>query len=412
MPWRDELLSRHTQRKNDSLWRQRSIVESPQGTHLTVDGQSLLNFCSNDYLGLANHPKLAAASVAAIENRGTGSGASHLVCGHSDEHHQLELEIAKFVGADQSIVFSTGYMANLAIPQTFLGRGDLILQDRLNHASLIDAGRYCEASMKRYPHLDLVALEKMLVDSDAPRILIATDGVFSMDGDTAPLKSLQCQCDKYDALLLVDDAHGFGVLGQSGAGSLSENDIAVSGNILMMGTLGKAAGSFGAFVAGDGVYIESLVQLARPYIYTTALPPSVIAATRAAIRLIQSEPDRREKLFRNINLFREQVGSCVGLGDRMLDSTTPIQPLVVGSSTTALRASQLLWENGIWVSAIRPPTVPAGGARLRITLSAAHSDEDIRRLVKVLGSDSMKRMIDESNQMELDSSDPSPEVGS
>ncbi len=410
MPWRDELLFQHAQRKNDSQWRQRVTIESPQGTRLVVGGRTYLNFCSNDYLGLANHPHVANASVAAIKTRGTSSGASHLVCGHSDEHHLLEMEIAKFVGAEKAVVFSTGYMANLAIPQTLLGRGDLILQDRLNHASLIDAGRYCEANMKRYPHLDQNALEKLLTESQARRKLVETDGVFSMDGDIAPVHALREQCKNHEAVLLVDDAHGFGVLGKSGAGTLSANNVAVSGNVLMMGTLGKAAGSFGAFIAGDEVYIESLVQFARTYIYTTALPPSVIAATRTAIELIQTESDRRKHLHRNIKQFRERIQGHAELGKRILNSTTPIQPLVFGSSIAAFKASQLLWEQGIWVSAIRPPTVPKGGARLRITLTADHDCKDIQQLVDVLNSDPMKRIIEESNQKKLEATESDREV--
>jgi len=412
MPWRDELLSRHARRKNDSHWRQRSTIESPQGSQVVVGGKPLLNFCSNDYLGLAHHPKLIAASVAAAENRGTGAGASHLVCGHSDLHHQLEIELADFVGAEKAIVFSTGYMANLAIPQTFLGRGDLILEDRLNHASLIDAGRYCEASMKRYPHLNSLAVEKLLIESNAPRKLVATDGVFSMDGDIAQVGSLQTLCEKHNAMLLVDDAHGFGVLGDSGAGTLSAHDIGVGGNVLMMGTLGKAAGSFGAFVAGDAIFIESLVQFARPYIYTTALPPSAIAVTRAAIDLIQTEPQRREKLNQNIELFHELIAACPELASQTMKSPTPIHPLLIGSSTAALQASQLLKQHGIWVTAIRPPTVPARTARLRITLSAAHESKDIKRLVDVLASDSMKAIVAQSSKVQHNSTDSSSQASS
>lgn len=387
MPWRDKLVAQHNQRKLDSLWRDRQVVESPQGPRVIVAGKEYLNFCSNDYLGLANHPELAEAAAQAARHRGTGSGASHLVCGHSKEHQELESELADFVCAEKAIVFSTGYMANLAIPQAFLGREDLVLQDRLNHASLIDAGRFCEAKMKRYPHLDLVAVEKELANSKSNRKLVVTDGVFSMDGDTAPVAELKRLCAQHSALLFVDDAHGFGVMGAKGFGTLEQAKVAVSKNVLMLGTLGKSAGSFGAFVAGDSVYIESLVQFARTYIYTTALPPTVIAASRSALQIIAQEPERREKLKQNIAQFRDGLADAEYMessGLKLLESHTPIQPLVLGSSESAIAASEFLKENGVWVSAIRPPTVPAGSARLRITLTAGHEPEDIALLVSLL----------------------------
>ena len=395
MPWRDELGSEHENRKRDQLWRQRSAITSPQGVQVSVDGKQFLNFCSNDYLGLANHPDVIAAAVTATQQRGTGSGASHLVCGHSDGHHQLEQQIADFVGAEQAILFSTGYMANLAIPQTFLGRDDLIAQDRLNHASLIDGGRYCEAKMKRYPHCDAAAADKLLADSNAPRKLVTTDGVFSMDGTIAPVKELKTICDDRQAMLVVDDAHGFGALGARGIGTLESAELKVGGNVLMVGTLGKSAGSFGAFVAGDEVYIETLVQHARAYIYTTALPPCVVAATSAAIKIIANEPQRREKLNNNIAQFRE---SCQASSVRLADSHTPIQPILLGSAAAALKASLFLKSNGVWVTAIRPPTVPAGSARLRITLSSDHQREHIARLTELLSSDVMTRILGESNE--------------
>ena len=393
MPWRDELAAQHEARRQDQLWRQRSAITSPQGVQVSVDGQQFLNFCSNDYLGLANHPDVIAAAVTATQQRGTGSGASHLICGHSDEHHQLEQQIAEFVGAEQAIVFSTGYMANLAIPQTFLGRDDLIVQDRLNHASLIDGGRYCEAKMKRFPHCDIAAAEKLLAESNASRKLVSTDGVFSMDGTVALVKELKTICDDQKTMLVVDDAHGLGVLGSRGIGTLESAGLTVGGNLLMVGTLGKSAGSFGAFVAGDAIYIETLVQFARTYIYTTALPPSVVAATSAAIKIIASEPQRREKLNDNIAQFRDSLQDS---NARLADSPTPIQPIVLGSAEAALKASQFLKSHGVWVTAIRPPTVPAGSARLRITLSSAHQPEHVERLTTLLISDEMKQIIGES----------------
>ena len=393
MLWRDELAAKHAARKRDQLWRQRRAITSPQGVEVSVDGKQFLNFCSNDYLGLANHPDVIAAAIAATQQRGTGSGASHLICGHSDEHHQLEQQIADFVGAEQAIVFSTGYMANLAIPQTFLGRDDLIVQDRLNHASLIDGGRYCDARMKRYPHHDVAQADGLLAASSASRKLVSTDGVFSMDGTVAPVTELKTITDNRQAMLVVDDAHGFGVLGSSGTGTLESAGLTVSGNILMVGTLGKSAGSFGAFVAGDAVYIETLIQFARTYIYTTALPPSVVAATSAAIKIIADEPQRRAKLNDNISQFRESLQAAeTGLSS----SETPIQPILLGSAEKALKASQFLKSSGIWVTAIRPPTVPVESARLRIALSSAHQPEHIERLTKLLRSDEMNRIIEES----------------
>ena len=391
MPWRDELASEHEGRKRDQLWRQRSAITGPQGAQVSVDGKQFLNFCSNDYLGLANHPDVIAAAVSATQQRGTGSGASHLICGHSDEHHQLEQQIADFVGAEQAIVFSTGYMANLAVPQTFLGRNDLIIQDRLNHASLIDGGRYCEAKMKRYPHCDVAAADKLLADSNASRNLVTTDGVFSMDGDIAPVQELKTICDDRQAMLVVDEAHGFGVLGSSGIGSMECAGLKVGGNVLMVGTLGKSAGSFGAFVAGDAIYIETLVQFARTYIYTTALPPSVVAATSAAIKIIASQPDRREKLNNNIAQFQTAMKQS---NLQLSDSSTPIQPIVLGTAQAAIQASEFLKSNGVWVTAIRPPTVAEGSARLRITLSSGHQPQDIKKLAELLTGDTMLKLAE------------------
>ncbi len=393
MPWREHQKAEHARRIGENHWRTRSIVTSPQGREVSVDGRRYLNFCSNDYLGLANHPRMIAAAAQAVQLRGTGSGASHLVCGHMDEHHLLEQEIAQFVGAEKAIVFSTGYMANLAIPQTFLRRNDLIIEDRLNHASLIDAGRYCDAEMKRFSHLDLPAAEKLLSQSNANRKMISTDGVFSMDGDVAPLPALREISVAQKALLVVDDAHGFGVLGENGTGVLEASGIPVSGGLLMVGTLGKSAGSFGAFVAGDAIYIESLIQFARAYIYTTALPPAVVAASRTAIQIFQNEPERRQTLLENIEYFRRTIRQT---SLRLAESITPIQPIVLGSADVALRASSLLKQNGIWVVAIRPPTVPAGSSRLRITLSAAHTTQDIDQIVESLASDAMAQIVGET----------------
>lgn len=393
MPWRTQLQSEHDDRKRNRLWRARPMIGSPQGRTLEIDGQTYLNFCSNDYLGLANDARVNSVVAEAVLTAGTGSGASHLVCGHSSQHHELELQLASFVDAEKAVVFSTGYMANLAIPQTFLKRGDLVLQDKLNHASLIDAGRYCEATMKRYPHSDVERVDTLLSKLDADKKMVITDGVFSMDGDSAEIERLQTITSRHGAVLVVDDAHGFGVLGETGAGSLEAAEIRPSQNVLMVGTFGKSVGGMGAFVAGDACYIESLVQHARSYIYTTALPPGVVAGVSESVRIIKEEPQRRLDLIRNISHFRNWI--CE-LGLPLSDSRSPIQPLVLGSASAALKASQILREQGIWVTAIRPPTVPTGSARLRITLTSKHRLEDIDQLVSVLGSEAIRESIKEA----------------
>jgi 8-amino-7-oxononanoate synthase len=386
MPWREQLIQQHQNRVAAKTWRQRHATQSPVGRELKIKGRTYLNFCSNDYLGLANHPALSAAAIEATTDRGTGAAASHLICGHQDIHQELENELAAHTGAEKAIAFSTGYMANLAFPQTFLKRGDLVLQDRLNHASLVEAGRYCEANLKRYRHLDFAHAQNILLKSSANKKLLTTDGVFSMDGDQAPLRELTEICRQTETLLLVDDAHGFGVLGKTGAGSLEQHGISVGAGVLMLGTLGKAGGSFGAFIAGDAVYIDSLLQQARSYIYTTALPPAVVAASRAAIHIFQTEPERREKLNSNINYFRQAVAK---LHYPTVDSKTAIQPILLGDSKTALQATQLLQQQGIWITAIRPPTVPEGTARIRITISCEHRQSDLDQLIDVLDSDAM-----------------------
>lgn len=393
MPWREQLIQQHRNRVTAKTWRERQTVQNAPGRELKINGKTYLNFCSNDYLGLANHPALSTAAITTTQERGTGAAASHLICGHHDIHHELENELATFVGAEKAIAFSTGYMANLAVPQTFLERGDLVLQDRLNHASLIDAGRFCEANLKRYRHLDFGHAKTILLKSNANKKLLTTDGVFSMDGDQAPLNELTQICRQTDTLLLVDDAHGFGVLGKTGAGSLEQHEICVGNGVLMLGTLGKAAGSFGAFIAGDAVYIDSLLQQARSYVYTTALPPSVAAATRAAIQIFQTEPERREKLNSNINYFRQATES---LHLQTLNSKTAIQPILLGDSETALQATKLLQQQGLWITAIRPPTVPAGTARIRITISCEHRQSDLDQLINALSSDAMLALAEPS----------------
>lgn len=412
MTWREKILSDQQQRKQNQLWRTRLELQSAQGAEVVVDGKCFVNFCSNDYLGLANHPRLIEASQSAVIEFGTGSGASHLVCGHHELHHNLEVSIADFVGAQRALVFSTGYMANLAIPQTFLNHGDRLFQDRLNHASLIDAGRNCAARMTRYQHADVDSLLKKIKSNDrhqtklpevVSRIMIMTDGVFSMDGDQAPVAELKRIADSHDGILVIDEAHGFGTVGPKGIGSIEAQGLSPSGNLLMVGTLGKAAGSFGAFVAGDSVLIEHLIQHGRTYTYTTALPPSVIAATIAAIELIRDGDELRADLQQNIQHFKSLCHSRLpaGIAAGMMPSETAIQPLVIGDSDRALDASSLLRQQGFLVSAIRQPTVPTNSARLRITLTAAHTNDQIERLVDALATDQMLKLFHRDQACEL-----------
>lgn len=369
-------------RRRQSLYRQRRLVDGPQVPELVVDGQPCLAFCSNDYLGLANHPEVIAALKKATDVYGVGGGASHLVVGHSRAHHQLEEELAEFTGRSRVLLFSTGYMANLGVICALLGSNDAIFQDRLNHASLLDAGRLSGARFQRYLHTDCEQLEQRLIRSAAHRKLVVTDGVFSMDGDIAPLRELSALARAHDAWLMVDDAHGVGCLGPGGCGCAARFDLSQDDLPVLMGTLGKAFGTAGAFVAGSDALIETLVQFARPYIYTTAMPPAIAEATRASLTLVRKESWRREHLTTLIQRFR---AGCGTLGIPLMASVTPIQPVVVGSAERALAMSRALADHGILVTAIRPPTVPQGSARLRITFSAAHTLEQVERLLTALG---------------------------
>lgn len=353
------------------------------GVRVRSDGADLLAFCSNDYLGLADQPRVVEAFVAAAHEWGVGSGASHLVSGHCREHHALEEELAVFVRRPRALLFSTGYMANLAVVTALLGRGDRVFEDRLNHASLLDAGLASGARFSRYPHADAGTLAARLDRPGTGRVMVVTDGVFSMDGDVAPLADLAAACRTHGASLFVDDAHGLGVLGATGRGSLEAAGVDSADVPILMGTLGKAFGTFGAFVAGSHELIETLLQTARTYIYTTALPPAVAAATRASLHLMQDEPWRRERVLDHVARFRREAAR---LGLRLLESGTPIQPIVFGSEAAAVTASNALRARGLWVPAIRPPTVPAGSSRLRITFSAAHADADVDLLVEALAS--------------------------
>jgi 8-amino-7-oxononanoate synthase len=363
------------------LLRTRRIASRIDGRRVLVDGKELLCFCSNDYLGLASHPAIAEASAVAARRWGAGSGASHLVSGHGPEHHALEEELAAFAGREQAVLFSTGYMANLGVVTSLIGRGGRVAEDRLNHASLIDAGILSGARFSRYAHADAADAARVLGETGDRASALVTDGVFSMDGDLAPLPELAALAADRKAWLMVDDAHGLGVLGATGRGVLEHFALDSAAVPVLIGTLGKALGSFGAFVAGDAELCEWLVQKARSYIYTTALPPAIAAATRKSLELVVSEPWRREQLREHVARFR---AAARAMKLNLLPSDTPIQPLIVGSAESALAASRALESHGLWVSAIRPPTVPAGSARLRITFSAAHTPADIDRLCEAL----------------------------
>jgi 8-amino-7-oxononanoate synthase len=348
-----------------------------------VDGRKLLNFCSNDYLGLAGDPRLAEAMRAAANRWGVGSGAAHLVTGHTSEHHALEEELAAFTGREAALLFSTGYMANVGVITALSARGEIVLQDRLNHASLIDGARQCDARLLRYSHADASEAARLAQQHAESLTLVATDGVFSMDGDVAPLAALASIAGHHDAWLLVDDAHGFGVQGATGAGSLEAAGLSAHEVPLLIGTLGKAVGTFGAFVAGDRDVIDLIMQRARSYIYTTALPPAVAAATRMSLRLLREEGWRRERLARHISHFR---AGAAARGLPLMTSSTPIQPLLVPGAASAMQASRALFERGYWVSAIRHPTVPAGTERLRVTLSAGHGEQEVEALLDALAA--------------------------
>ena len=380
MIW-DELQGELDALAAEGLRRRRRTLDSPCGPACTVDGREVVSFCSNDYLGLANDPRLIAAAQAAAAQWGVGSGASHLVSGHLRPHEALESALAEFVGFPRALSFSTGYMANLAIVPALVGRGDAVFSDKLNHASLIDAAQLTHADSRRYAHGDVAALSAMLESSSARRKLILTDAVFSMDGDIAPLPELLELAERHDAWLVIDDAHGFGVLGEHGRGSLSHFSLPASRRIVLMGTLGKAAGVAGAFVAADALVIEWLLQRARSYIFTTAASPITAATLVEAVKLIAAADDGRANLLRHIAQLR---AGLAGTRWRLLHSDTAIQPIIVGDNAEAVHIAEALLERGLWVPAIRPPTVPKGTARLRVSLSAAHTEAHIAALVDAL----------------------------
>ena len=373
-----ELETRHLTRRRTTI---DGFVESGNRIVTAAGGRTLVDFSSNDYLGLAHHPAIAAAMSTCALRAGAGSGASHLVTGHGIEHARLEEELAAFMGRERALLFSTGYMANLGVMAALAGRGELVLLDRLSHASIIDGALLSGARFKRYTHGEAGVATRLLEESPEEVTVVATDGVFSMDGDVAPLQQLAQAAKARNAWLVVDDAHGVGVLGDTGRGSVEHCRLSADDVPVLVGTLGKAFGSFGAFVAGSRDLIDFLIQKARPYIYTTALPQPVAAATRKALEIAQRESWRRERVLALTARFRKAAREA---GVALLDSNTPIQPVVLGSSEAALQAQQDLLDAGFRVVAIRAPTVPRGSERLRVTISAAHSEQQVDALVERL----------------------------
>jgi len=357
------------------------MLEGPQGPTVRVDGKEYLSFCSNDYLSLANHPEVTKALKAGVDKYGVGNCASHLINGHSTAHHALEEELASFTGREQALLFSSGYMANLGVLTTLMEEGDVILSDRLNHVSLNDGARLSPATLRRYLHVDVHSLQQKISKDATGKKLILTDGVFSMDGNIAPLQKLSKVAQQHQAWLMVDDAHGIGVIGKHGAGSLDYHGISQDQVQILMGTLGKAVGVSGAFVAGSKGVIDCLIQFSKNYCYTTAMPSALAEATRASLRLIQKESWRREKLRTLIELFKQGAAQ---LGLQLLASETPIQPLIIGDSAQAILLSQKLKQKGILVPAIRAPTVPKGEERMRITFTAGHSEIHVDQLLSAI----------------------------
>jgi 8-amino-7-oxononanoate synthase len=377
------LAQAQSERARAALLRRLRTVDAVEGAQVWIGGKRLANFASNDYLGLAQHPALIEALMRSARNWGVGASAAHLLGGHRDEHAALEEALARWTGRDRALLFSTGYMANLGVLCALLEADDLCVQDKLNHASLLDAARLAGSTLKRYRHADVASAQRQLATRAESPALLATDGVFSMDGDVAPLAALAALCETQHATLMVDDAHGLGVLGPDGAGSVAEAGLAQDDVPVLMATLGKALGVAGAFVAGSAVLIDGLVQGARSFIYTTALPPALAAATRAAIDIARFEGWRRDRLAHSIAHFRRGAAER---GITLLASRTPIQPVLVGDSNAALALSARLEDAGFFVPAIRPPTVPDGSARLRVALSALHAESDVERLLDAIAA--------------------------
>lgn len=382
MPTLDQRLAVELQRIREAqLYRMRRTIEGAHGVEITVDGQRCINFCSNDYLGLASDPRVTEAARKSLAESGTGSGAAALVSGYNREHRALEEELAAFLGRPRALLFSTGWAANLGVLRALLGKGDNLIADELNHASLIDGGRLSGANYTRVAHAQMSAYAQALARPRTGETLVVTDSVFSMDGDLAPLAGLSALSAAQSATLMVDDAHGFGVLGEDGSGAVRAAGLGTEAVPIYVATLGKSLGAAGAFVAGSENLIEYLIQRARSWVFSTAPPPAIAAAARAALRIVQAEPQLRTQLHANIRRLREGAAQ---LGIPLGDSQTAIQPLIIGDEGRALALSRRLYERGLWVAAIRPPTVPKGTSRLRITLSAAHTATQIDRLLAVL----------------------------
>ena len=375
------LAARTAEHERADLLRRARTLDATRGVRVTVDGHELLNFCSNDYLGLAQDARIIQALQTAANASGVGSTAAHLVCGHHREHARLEEALCEWTGRDAALLFSSGWLANLGAMQALLDRDGVCVQDKLNHASLLDAAQLAGAALKRYPHNDVEGATRQLASVPGRPAVLATDGVFSMDGDIAPLVGLAALGRAQGALLQVDDAHGFGVLGTRGAGSLDETGLSQGDAPVLMATLGKALGCAGAFVAGSRALIEGLTQFARTFVYTTAMPPALAAAACEAVRIAREEDCRRERLRALIARFRQGAAQ---LGLPLMESRSAIQPIVLGDAAYAMQASRALEQRGFLVTAIRPPTVPAGKARLRITFSAAHEPTDVDRLLDAL----------------------------
>lgn len=375
------LATRADEREGAGLLRRLRAIEHVRGTRVLINGRELLNFSSNDYLGLARHAQVIAALRDAANEYGVGATAAHLICGHHREHAALEEELADWTRRERALLFSSGWLANLGAMQALLDRGGVCVQDKLNHASLLDAAKLAGCALKRYQHRDVESAARQLAAMEKAPALLATDGVFSMDGDIAPLRELAMLCAREGAMLMVDDAHGLGVLGAEGAGSIVEAGLSQTDVPVLMATLGKALGCSGAFVAGSAALIEGLTQFARTYVFTTALPPALAAATRAAVRIARNEGGRREKLSKLIARFRAGARQ---LDLPLVDSRTPIQPIPLRDAEATMHASEELESAGVLVGAIRPPSVPAGSARLRVTLSAEHEETDVDRLLDAL----------------------------
>lgn len=370
------------QKKSQQLYRRHRITESPQQARMRIDGKSVINFSSNDYLGLANHPDIITAFKKASDQYGVGTGSAHLISGHTKAHQQLEEALAEFTGRERALLFSTGYMANIGVLNALGERGDVIYADRLNHASLLDGALLSKAKTKRYQHNDMDSLARQMKQQTTGSALIVSDGIFSMDGDSAKVHCLVDTAKRHHAWLMIDDAHGFGTLGATGAGLLQQQQLKQSDVPILMATLGKAVGTAGAFIAGSDTLIEYLIQTARSHIFTTAMPAAIAAATVTSLTIIQNETWRREKLQQLILRFKQGMAQQ---GIALMPSDTAIQPLFVGSSEKAVAVSQKLLEKGLLVSAIRPPTVAVNSARLRVTLSASHTEDMVDELLLRLG---------------------------